>query len=78
MDWTGGPDSEERACVVEVVSGGSADAGSRPEPSGASTSQQAGGEASVLADTGGTNPAVYVVIGAGLLASALLTRRLLG
>jgi LPXTG-motif cell wall-anchored protein len=79
VEWTGAPDSEEPASVVEVVSGGSADARSSPEPSEASASQQAGGEASVLADTGGTNPAVYAVIGAaGLLASALLARRLLG
>ncbi len=79
VEWTGAPDSEEPASVVEVVSGGSADAGSSPEPSEASTSQQASGEAGVLADTGGTNPAVYAGIGvAGLLASALLARRLLG
>ena len=81
VEWTGAPDSEEPASVVEVVSGGFADAKSspEPEPSEASASQQAGVEASVLADTGGTNPAVYAVIGAaGLLASALLARRLLG
>jgi len=79
VEWTGAPDSEEPASVVEVVSGGSADAGSSPEPSEASASQQVGGEEEVLADTGGTNPAVYAIIGAaGLLASALLARRLLG
>src|ERR671917_2861080 len=33
VEWTGAPDSEEPASVVEVVSGGSADAGSSPEPS---------------------------------------------
>ena len=79
VKWTGPPDAEEPASVVEVISGGSADAGSSPEPSEASASQQAGGEASVLADTGGTNPAVYAGLGlAGLLASALLARRLFG
>ena len=79
VEWAGAPDSEEPASVVEVVSGGSADAGASPEPPEASASQQAGGQASVLADTGGTDPAVYAVIGAaGLLASALLSRRLLG
>ena len=79
VEWTGAPDSEEPASVVEVVSGGSANAGASPEPSEASASQQAGGEAKVLADTGGTSPAVYAGIGvAGLLASALLARRLLG
>ncbi len=78
VGWTGAPDSEEPASVVEVVSGGSADAGSSPEPSEASASQQAGGEEEVLADTGGTNPAVYAGLGlAGLAVSALLARRLL-
>src|SRR5918998_6504736 len=59
VKWTGPPDAEEPASVVEVISGGSADAGSSPEPSEASASQQAGGETSVLADTGGTNPAGF-------------------
>ena len=79
VEWAGAPDSEEPASVVEVASGGSADAGSGQEPSGTSASQQAGGEASVLADTGGTSPAVYAGLGlAGLTVSALLARRLLG
>lgn len=79
VDWTGAPNSEEPASVVEVVSGGPEESESSSEPSEASASQQAGGEAEVLADTGGTNPAVYAGIGvAGLLASALLARRLLG
>jgi len=65
--------------VVEVVSGGAEDPEPSPEPSEASASQQAGGEAEVLADTGGTSPAVYAGLGlAGLLVSALLARRLLG
>ncbi len=79
VKWTGPPDSEEPASVVEVVSGGAEDPEPSPEPSGASASQQAGGEAEVLADTGGTSPAVYAGLGlAGLLVSALLARRLLG
>jgi len=79
VEWTGAPDSEEPASVVEVVSGGPEESESSPEPSEASASQQAGGEADVLADTGGTSPAVYAGIGvAALLASALLARRLLG
>ena len=85
VEWTGAPASEEPASVVEVVSGGPEESASSPGPSEASASQhasasqQAGGEASVLADTGGTSPAFYAVIGvAGLLASALLARRLLG
>lgn len=78
-EWTGAPDSEEPAPVVEVVSGGPEEAGSSPEPSDSGASQRAGGEAEVLADTGGASPAAYAGIGvAGLLASALLARRLLG
>ena len=79
VEWTGAPDSEEPASVVEVVSGGPEDPKSSPEPSEASASQQAGGEAEALADTGGTSPTVYAGLGlAGLLVSALLARRLLG
>ena len=79
VEWTGAPDSEEPASVVEVVSGGPEGSESSPEPSDSSASQQAGGEAEVLADTGGTSPVVYAGIGvAGLLASAMLARRLLG
>jgi uncharacterized protein YcnI len=79
VEWTGAHDSEEPASMVEVVSGGPEDSGSSPEPSGSNASQEAGGEAEVLADTGGASPAVYAVVGvAGLLASALLARRLLG
>lgn len=78
-EWTGAPGSEEPASVVEVVSGGPEKSESSPELSEGSASRQAGGEAEVLADTGGTSPVVYAVIGvAGLLASALLARRLLG
>jgi uncharacterized protein YcnI len=79
VEWTGAPDSEEPASVVEVVSGGPEESESSPEPSESSASHQAGGEREVLADTGGTNPAVYAGIGvAGMLASALMARRLLG
>jgi uncharacterized protein YcnI len=79
VEWTGAPDSEEPASVVEVVSGGSEHSQSSPQPSGASASQKAGGEAEVLADTGGMNLAVYAGFGfVGLVVSALLARRLLG
>ena len=78
VEWTGAPDAEEPASVVEVVSGGSADAESSPESSG-DTSRQAGGEAAVLAETGGTGPTVYAGLGfVGLVVSALVARRLLG
>ena len=79
VEWTGPPDSEEPASVIDVVSGGSERPQSSRRPSEASASQKAGGEAEVLADTGGTNLAVYAGLGfVGLVVSALLARRLLG
>ena len=79
VEWTGPPDSEEPASVIEVVSSGSEHPQSSPQPSEASASQKAGGAAEVLADTGGTNLAVYAGLGfVGLVVSALLARRLLG
>ena len=79
VEWTGPPDSEEPASVIDVVSGGSERPQSSRRPSEASASQKAGGETEVLADTGGTNLAVYAGLGfVGLVVSALLARRLLG
>jgi uncharacterized protein YcnI len=79
VEWGGAPESEEPASVIEVVSGGSEDSTSSPQPTEASASQSAGGEAKVLADTGGTNLAVYTGLGfVGLVISALVARRLLG
>jgi uncharacterized protein YcnI len=79
VEWVGAPDSDEPASVIKVVSGGSERPHSSPQPSEASASQKAGGEAEILADTGGTNPAVYAGLGfVGLVVSALLARRLLG
>jgi uncharacterized protein YcnI len=79
VEWTGPPDSEEPASVIEVLSGGSEHPQSSPQPSKASASQKAGGQAQVLADTGGMNLAVYAGVGfVGLVLSALLARRLLG
>jgi uncharacterized protein YcnI len=79
VEWVGAPESEEPASVIEVVSGGSEDPASTPQPTEASASQRAGGEAEALADTGGTNPAVYAGLGlVGLVLSALLARRLIG
>src|SRR5918999_1122193 len=75
VEGVGAPDSEEPASVIEVVSGGSDHPQSSPEPSEASASREkaAGGEARVLAETGGTNPAVYAGLGfLGLVLSALL------
>ena len=76
VEWTGPPDSEEPASVIKVVSGGSEHPEASPQPSEASASQKADGEAEVLADTGGTNLAVLGFV--GLVVSALLARRLLG
>src|SRR3712207_6639758 len=71
VEWVGAPDSEEPASVVEVASGGSEETESSPEQSESSASEQAGGEAEVLADTGGTSPVVYAGLGlTGLLVSA--------
>src|ERR671916_3491902 len=79
VEWTGPPEAEEPASVIEVVSGGPEDPESSPQPSGGSASRKAGVEAEALADTGGTNPAGYVVLGVvGLALSALLARRILG
>ena len=79
VEWVGAPESEEPASVIEVVSGGSEGPASSPQPTEASASQRTGGEAEALADTGGTNPAVYAGLGlVGLVLSALLARRLIG
>jgi uncharacterized protein YcnI len=79
VEWTGPPDSEEPASVIEVLSGGSEHPQSSPQPSKASASQKAGDQAQVLAETGGMNLAVYAGLGfVGLVLSALLARRLLG
>jgi uncharacterized protein YcnI len=79
VEWTGAPDSEEPASEVEVVSGTSEQSQSSPKPSEASASQkEASSDAAVLAETGGTKPAVYAGLGfVGLVVSALLARRLL-
>jgi uncharacterized protein YcnI len=79
VEWTGAPDSEEPAAVVAVVSAGSARDGAASKPQKGSASQEAGDEAEVLANTGGTSPAVYAALGGlGLALSALLARCLLG
>jgi uncharacterized protein YcnI len=78
VEWTGPPDSEEPASVIEVVASGSERTQSSPQPSEASASPKGGGQTDVLAETGGTNLAVYAGLGfVGLVLSALLARRLL-
>jgi uncharacterized protein YcnI len=80
VEWTGAPDSEEPASVVEVVSGDSKNPKSSPQPREGSASQEkASGDAQVLAETGGANPAVYAGLGVvGLALSVLVARRVLG
>src|ERR671921_1361923 len=43
VEWTGPPDSEEPASVIEVLSGGSDHPQASPKPSEASASKKAGG-----------------------------------
>jgi uncharacterized protein YcnI len=78
VEWTGPPDAEEPASVVEVVSAGSG------------TDEQGGGEpgsrrevastSGILPDSGGTSPVLYGIVGAvlvglGAAMAALLGRR---
>ncbi len=79
VEWTGPPNSEEPASLIDVVSAESGGDAASSKPQGDSASQGAGDEAEVLADTGGTSPVVYAGLGVlGLALSALLTRRILG
>ncbi len=79
VEWTGPPNSEEPASLINVVSAESGGDAASSKPQGDSASQGAGDEAGVLADTGGTSPVVYAGLGVlGLALSALLTRRILG
>jgi uncharacterized protein YcnI len=72
VEWTGPPDAEEPASVVEVVSASSAEGhGNGGEDAGSTAS------ASALPDSGGTSPALYGVVGAGALALGLATTALL-
>ena len=66
--------------MIEVVSGHSGARESSPQlQEGSASQKEASGDAEVLAETGGTNPAVYAGLGfLGLALAALLARRLLG
>src|SRR3712207_2387595 len=60
VEWTGPPDAEEPASVVEVVSSGTA--GQRSEATGAGSDREgtaAGSGAHTLTATGGTSPLFY-------------------
>jgi uncharacterized protein YcnI len=77
VEWTGPPDADEPASVVEVVSS------STDEQAGEAGSDHQGtatGAASdTLTATGGANPLVYAGLGLGALAlGALLARRRIG
>jgi uncharacterized protein YcnI len=76
VEWTGPPDSEEPASVVEVTSA----AGAEENGGGEAGSRRQTASASALPDSGGTRPALYGVVGAvaltlGLATTALLRRR---
>ena len=80
VEWTGPPDAEEPASVVEVVPSGTAEQGAqaveaRIDRQGTAT----GAGTDTLAVTGSTSPLVYAGLGVGaLVLGALLARRLIG
>jgi uncharacterized protein YcnI len=80
VEWTGPPDAEEPASVVEVISGNAEAEGSKAgETSPKGDGAAAGASTDTLASTGGTSPLVYAGLGFGVLAlGTLLTRRLIG
>jgi uncharacterized protein YcnI len=77
VEWTGPPDAEEPASVVEVVPSGSGRQDSETASDREGTVAGAGTD--TLAATGGHNPLVYASLVVGALAlGALLARRLIG
>jgi uncharacterized protein YcnI len=80
VEWTGPPDAEEPASVVEVVSSGTAGHGSEIGEAGSQRDGTVAGESmDPLAATGGTSPLVYAGLGVGtMVLGVLLTRRLIG
>jgi uncharacterized protein YcnI len=80
VEWTGPPDAEEPASVVEVVSGNAEEEGSEAGEAGPNgDAAAAGASTGTLASTGGTSPLVYAGLGFGVLAlGTLLARRLSG
>jgi uncharacterized protein YcnI len=78
VEWTGPPDAEEPASVVEVApAGGTRERG---HAGGEAGSRHGAASARALPDSGGTSPAPYGVAGAvalvlGLTTAALLRRR---
>jgi uncharacterized protein YcnI len=77
VGWTGPPDAEEPASVVEVVPSGTGRQGFEATSDREGTVAGAGTD--TLTETGGHNPFVYAGLGVGALAlGALLARRLTG
>jgi uncharacterized protein YcnI len=77
VEWTGPPDAEEPASVVEVVPSGTGRQGSEAASDSEGTVAVAGTD--TLTATGGHNPFVYACLGVGALAlGTLLARRLTG
>jgi hypothetical protein len=82
VQWTGPPDAEEPASVVEVVPSSTAEQGAQSGETGSGHQGTATGAGTdTLTATGGTNPLVYAGLWVGALAlsalSALLARRLI-
>jgi uncharacterized protein YcnI len=78
VEWTGPPDAEEPASVVEVAPAGGP--GGHGHAGGEAGSRHEADSASALPDSGGTPPALYGVGGAvalvlGLTTATLLRRR---
>ena len=80
VEWTGPPDAEEPAPVVEVVPSGTAGHGSEiGEASSQRDGTVAGESMDTLAATGGTSPLLYAGLGVGtLVLGVLLAWRLIG
>jgi uncharacterized protein YcnI len=78
VEWTGSPDSESPASVVEVASASGAE--DHGHSGGEEGSHHETASASALPDSGGTSPTFYGVVGTvaltlGLTAALLLRRR---
>ena len=80
VGWTGPPDAEEPASVVEVVPSRTEGQGSEAAEAGSDRQGTVTAPATdPLTATGGTSPLVYAGLGVGALAlGALLVRRLIG
>lgn len=79
VEWTGPPDADEPASVIQVASSGSESGGHDAGMEGMEGSETASQESAEapLPDTGGTSPALYVGFGAvAILLGTALTMRL--